>query len=224
VGAVKTRQQIAAEETQRVIVEAAAQLFLERGYHATSIGQIAAHAGVAVQTIYNSIGSKRDVLSRVLDFAAAGERAPLPVPQFMREQTERELDPIRIIEQLVEFWQGALPRTAPVFRIIRDAAGVDPDAATLDRDRAAQRLRNYETAARLLDRRGALRDGLTIDQAAAAIFTIGHPEPYRTLVLDGNWDDRQWATWARATLEAALIKTLPANASSVGRAFASESP
>jgi AcrR family transcriptional regulator len=205
-GAVKTRQQIAAEETQRAIVEAAARLFLERGYHSTSIGQIAQEAGVAVQTIYNSIGSKRDVLSRVLDFAAAGERAPVPVPQFMREQTEREFDAVRIIEQLVEFWQGALPRTAPVFRIIRDAAGIDPEAATIDRDRAAQRLRNYEIAARLLDQRGALRDDLTIDQAAATIFTIGHPETYRTLVLDGNWDDHRWAAWARATLEAALIK------------------
>jgi AcrR family transcriptional regulator len=206
VGAVKNRQQIAAEETQRVIVAAAARLFLEHGYHSTSIGQIAQEAGVAVQTIYNSIGSKRDVLSRVLDFAAAGERAPVPVPQFMREQAEHELDPIRIIEQLVEFWQAALPRTAPVFRIIRDAAGIDPEAATLDRDRAAQRLRNYEIAARLLDQRGALRDGVTIDQAAATIFTIGHPETYRTLVLDGNWDDHHWAAWARATLAAALIK------------------
>jgi AcrR family transcriptional regulator len=205
-GAVKKRRQIAAEETQRVIVEAAAGLFLARGYHSTSIGQIAREAGVAVQTIYNSIGSKRDVLSRVLDFAAAGEHAPVPVPQLMREQTEREFDPVRIIEQLVEFWQGALPRTAPVFRIIRDAAGVDPEAATLDRDRAAQRLRNYEIAARLLDHRGALRDGLTIDQAAAVIFTIGHPETYRTLVLDGTWDDHRWAAWARAALKAALIK------------------
>src|ERR1700681_2826242 len=106
--AVKTRQGIGAEETQQVIVQTAARLFLERGYHATSIGQIAAEAGVAVQTIYNSIGSKRDVLSRALDFAAAGERAPVPVPQFMREQAELEADPVRVIEQLVEFWHGAL--------------------------------------------------------------------------------------------------------------------
>ena len=80
---VKTRKQFAAEQTQRVIVEAAARLFLERGYLATSIGRIAAESGVAVQTIYNAIGSKRDLLSRVLDFAAAGDRAPLPVPQFL---------------------------------------------------------------------------------------------------------------------------------------------
>jgi AcrR family transcriptional regulator len=203
---VKTRQQIAAEETQRVIVQTASKLFFARGYYATSIAQIAAQAGVAVQTIYNSIGAKRDVLSRVLDFAAAGERAPVPVPQFMREQADGETDPLEIIGQLVEFWRGALPRTAPVFRILREAAAIDPDAATLERDRAAQRLRNYAIAARLLDERGALRDGLTIDQAAATIFTVGHPETYRTLVIDGTWDNPRWAVWARTTLEAALIQ------------------
>ena len=203
---VKTRQQIAAGETQQVIVQAAARLFLERGYHATSIGEIAAQAGVAVQTIYNSIGSKRDVLSRALDFAAAGERAPVPVPQFMREQAEGEDDPARVIGQLVDFWRGALPRTAPMFRIIREAAAIDPETATLERDRAAQRLHHYQTAAQLFDQRGALRDGLTVDQAAAAIFAIGHPEIYRALVLDGAWDERQWAEWARTALQAALLK------------------
>ncbi len=202
---VKTRQQVAAEETQRVIVEAAARLFVEHGYYATSIGRIASEAGVAVQTIYNSVGSKRDVLSRVLDFAAAGERAPVPVPQFMSEQAEREPDPRTIIAQLVEFWKGALPRTAPVFRVIREAAAVDPEAAALERARASQRLRNYALAAGLLAERGALHPGLTIDQAAATIFAVGHPETYRTLVLDGDWDDDRWASWVRASLEAALI-------------------
>jgi AcrR family transcriptional regulator len=206
VGPVKTRQQIAAEETQRVIVLEGARLFMQDGYHATSIAQIAAAAGVAVQTIYNSIGSKRDLLSRVLDFAAAGDHAPIPVPQFMREQSEGEPDPHRIIEQLVEFWQGALPRTAPIFRVIREAAAIDPQAAALERERSRQRLRNYAHAAELLDRRGALRDGLTIEQAAAAIFAIGHPETYRSLVLDGSWDTGEWAAWTSTMLHAALIK------------------
>jgi len=204
---VKTRKQLAAEETQRVIVEAASRLFLEHGYHATSISRIASEAGVAVQTIYNAVGSKRELLSRVLDFAAAGERAPVTVPQFMRERAESELDPRRIIAQLVEFWRGALPRTAPVFRIIREAAAADPEIAVLERGRAAQRLDNYRAAAQLLADRKALRPGITIDGAAAAIFAIGHPETYRGLVLDGDWDDDAWANWLQATLEAALLVT-----------------
>jgi len=204
---VKTRKQLAAEQTQRVIVEAASRLFLEHGYHATSISRIASEAGVAVQTIYNAVGSKRELLSRVLDFAAAGERAPVTVPQFMRERAESELDPRRIIAQLVEFWRGALPRTAPVFRIIREAAAADPEIAVLERGRAAQRLDNYRAAAQLLADRKALRPGITIDGAAAAIFAIGHPETYRGLVLDGDWDDDAWANWLQATLEAALLVT-----------------
>jgi AcrR family transcriptional regulator len=202
---VKTRKQLAAEETQRAIVEAGSRLFLEHGYHATSIGRIAAEAGVAVQTIYNAVGSKRELLSRVLDFAAAGARAPVPVPRFMREQAEAEPDARQIIAQLVEFWRGALPRTAPIFRIIREAASADPEIAALERGRSAQRLGNYRQAAQLLADRNALRAGLTIDGAAAAIFAIGHPETYRGLVLDGDWDIDTWATWLQATLEAALL-------------------
>ena len=190
-----------------MIVEAAARLFLEHGYHATSIGRIAAEAGVAVQTIYNAVGSKRDLLSRVLDFAAAGERAPVPVPQFMREQAESAPDPRRIIAQLVEFWRSALPRTAPVFRIIREAAAADPAIATLERNRSAQRLRNYRQAAELLADRNALRPSMTIDSAAAAIFAMGHPETYRALVVEGNWDDDAWVDWVQATLEATLLRT-----------------
>jgi len=201
----KTRTQISAEATQTAIVAAAARLFTERGYHATSIGRIASEAGVAVQTIYNSIGSKRDLLSRVLDFAAAGERAPVPVAQFMHEQAQREPDPRRIIAQLVGFWRGALPRTAPVFRVIREAAAADPEIAALERARAAGRLNGYRMAATTLAERGALRAGLTIDRAAAAIFAIGHTEAYRALVIDGDWDDDEWAAWVQATLEAALL-------------------
>ena len=217
----RTRQQIGAEQTQRVIVEAAGRLFFERGYHATSIGQIAAEAGVAIQTIYNSIGSKRDLLARVLDSTAAGDRAAVldfaaagdpaaaadraaaEVPQSTAERTP---DPERIISELVEFWRGALPRTAPVFGVIREAAGNDPEVAGLERERTANRLADYEAAAGLLERGGALRDGLTVRRAAATIFAIGHSEVYRALVIEGQWDDSLWGTWARNALKAALLR------------------
>jgi AcrR family transcriptional regulator len=185
----KARHQIAAEETQAVIVAAAARLFLERGYQATSVNQIGAEAGVAVQTIYNSLGSKRDVLERVLELAARDELA-----------TE-DPDPGRIVDH----WRRALPNIAPAFHLIRDAAAVEPAIAELERERAERRLADCETAAHELDRRGLLREGLTVRRAAATLFAIGHPEIYRELVLDGPWDDTLWATWARSTLTAALL-------------------
>ena len=49
---------MAAAETRREILDAARRLFAEHGYASTSVQQIAAESGVAVQTIYSSVGSK----------------------------------------------------------------------------------------------------------------------------------------------------------------------
>ena len=202
---VKSRREIAAEATQRVIVESAAKLFVEQGYAPTTITQIARESGVAVQTIYNSVGSKGALLSRVLDFAAAGDRAPRPVPAFMREQAEAEPDPRKVIAQLVEFWRGGLERTAPIFEVIRQAAALDAEIAALETQRAQARLKNYGTAARLLADRGHLRAGLDPDAAAAIIFSLGHPESYRLLVHRSGWSSDRWAAWVTDALAAALL-------------------
>ena len=202
---VKRARQAAAEATQRSIVEAAARLCGERGYHATSVAEIARAAGVAVQTIYNSVGGKRDVLSLVLDVAAAGPEAPAKVRQFMLERTEHETDPVKVIEALVDFWRGAVVRTAPVFRILREAAAVDPEAAELERARAAQRLRNYHEAARLLEQLGALRSGLGRSEAAAIIFALGPGESHATLRRELGWSVDVWCDWVRDALVAALL-------------------
>ena len=203
---IKTRRQIAAEATQRTIVLTASRLFLERGYMATSIGDVAREAGVAVQTIYNAIGSKRELLSRVFDLAAAGEEAPTPVPVFMHERAKGATDADEIVRQLVEFWRGGLARTAPVFGVIRQAAALDPEVATLERQRAQQRLKNYRQATGLMDDLGALRPGLSAEEAAATIFAVGHPDIYRFLVLEQGWQPERWARWVEATLTAALLR------------------
>ena len=195
-GSIASRSQIAARETRRVIIDGAARLFGERGYHGTSLGLIASEAGVAVQTIYNSVGAKHDVLSAVLDLTAAAEEVPV----------RSESDPRRIVAALVEFWRASLPRTARMARVAREAAATKPQAAALEHARTVRRLRGCADVARRLADRGALRTGLSVDHAAAAIFAIGHPETYRTLVLDGTWPDERWSAWAQAALEAALLQ------------------
>ncbi len=151
---VKRRQQIAAKPTRRSSW-LHLTLFFADGYHATSIARIAAAAGVAVQGSITPSGSRAILLSRVLDHAAAGERAPVPVPTFMREQAEAENDPAQIIDHLVKFWQGA-PQTHRA-RLPGDPGGSHGRSKRLPplkSERAAQRLHNYQIAARLLKERG----------------------------------------------------------------------
>jgi AcrR family transcriptional regulator len=202
---VNDRRALAAEATRQAIVEAASRLFLERGYTGTALAAIAREAGVAIQTVYNSIGSKRDVLARVLDYAASGEHAPTPPGAFALAQGADEPDARKSLDQLVEFWREARARTAPFYEILRQAAALDPEAAEFERARAVERYSSYRAGAQLLADRGALREDLTIDDAAAIYFATGHPEVYRSLVVEGDWSPEQWARWIRSTLEAALL-------------------
>jgi TetR/AcrR family transcriptional regulator, regulator of autoinduction and epiphytic fitness len=60
----RQRQALATQAlaTQALIVDTARKLFLERGYHTTTIEMIAAEAGVAVSTIYAVFRNKGGIL------------------------------------------------------------------------------------------------------------------------------------------------------------------
>jgi AcrR family transcriptional regulator len=58
--------QQASEELVRHILDVAAELFIEQGYPATSIEQIAAGAGSGKQTIYRRFGSKESLFNEVI--------------------------------------------------------------------------------------------------------------------------------------------------------------
>src|SRR5687767_11182338 len=68
-----------ARETRRRILDAARELFLEQGYGATTISAIASRAGVAVQTVYAVFGSKRQLLSDLVDVSIVGDDLPIPM-------------------------------------------------------------------------------------------------------------------------------------------------
>ncbi len=54
-------------ETTRLAVEdAAVELFMEQGYHATSMRQIADHAGLALGGIYNHFSSKDELFEAII--------------------------------------------------------------------------------------------------------------------------------------------------------------
>ena len=54
------------ERTQTQILQAAMRLFIDHGYHGTSMRQIAAEAGIALSGIYNHFASKEDIFLAVL--------------------------------------------------------------------------------------------------------------------------------------------------------------
>lgn len=54
------------ERTRQSIVDAAHDVFLEKGFHASSMRQIAKRAGLAVGGIYNHFDSKEDIFAAII--------------------------------------------------------------------------------------------------------------------------------------------------------------
>jgi AcrR family transcriptional regulator len=54
------------ETTRLAIEDAAIELFMENGYHATSMRQIAEHAGLALGGIYNHFSSKDEIFEGII--------------------------------------------------------------------------------------------------------------------------------------------------------------
>ena len=69
-----SRRREAAERTRLAILAAARALFVEHGYAGTSVQQIAARAGISVDTVYASVGRKPQLLLAVHDMALGGRR------------------------------------------------------------------------------------------------------------------------------------------------------
>ena len=54
------------ERTRQAIIEAAYVLFIEQGFHGTSMRQIAERAGLALGSIYNHFASKEDIFDNLV--------------------------------------------------------------------------------------------------------------------------------------------------------------
>ncbi|KGJ78586.1 hypothetical protein GY21_06580 [Cryobacterium roopkundense] len=202
---VPTRRALQADATRTEIVSAAGRLMVHNGYVATSIADIAAEAGVAVQTIYNSVGSKAEILAAILERVAAQSDAPDLVSASMRDKIDGARNASEIIRILAAWCSVVNERTAGVLRVVNEAAVVDPDVAKFARRQDVTRLLGYsEVAAALRVRRG-LRAGLSDHESAAAIWAIGHPQAFRTLVLEVGWSVSAYREWLEKTLHGALL-------------------
>ena len=203
-----TKRAEQARATRRRIIGCARQLFLGQGYAATTLDQVAAAAGVAVQTVYFHFGNKRTVLKEVMDVAAVGDDEPVPLLDrpFVQAVAD-EPDPRRAVGIWLETSRTIFGRVAPLLSVVRDAAGADPEMAEQWRVNEGQRYIAHRSLAELLAAKGdALRPGLTVDEAADVIFTLLSPEVYLLLTAVRGWPPARWQDWAADTIARAILR------------------
>jgi AcrR family transcriptional regulator len=194
-----------AQETRRRIVEAAHDLFVEKGYGVTLMPEIASKAGVAVQTIYFTFGNKRSLLKEVVDVAIAGDFEPVATmarPWFRASLAAATAD--EMLRALVQGTCRVLERVAPIYQVIEAASAADPEIADLWSFDADPRHTVQTAAAKVLVGKPGARPGLTADHTADLLFGLLSPELYRLLVRHRGWPSQAYEQWVYETLRAQL--------------------
>jgi AcrR family transcriptional regulator len=187
------------------VVEAAGDLFRERGYAATTIDAISERSDVPAPTVYRLFSSKLGILRALLDTSIAGDDQPVPIqerPEVAALLAESGAE--KVLRGFVSVAVGINVRSNDLYRILSSAATSDPGAAELFAEYQRQRAKGQGRVARSLARGGALRPGLRERDAADLIHALASPELYRLLVVDRGWSQERYETWLTSTLTTQL--------------------
>ncbi|MGZ8631355.1 MAG: TetR/AcrR family transcriptional regulator [Actinomycetota bacterium] len=200
------RRRAQALATRAAVVAAARAMFVDRGYGATTIGAIAARAGVSSETVYALFRTKRGLLAAVVDASIAGDDEPVPVLERPWVHALRdEPDVERRVRLLARGGRAILERIAPIHRMLVGAAAVEPGAAEVLERYTGQRLEGQRALVRIVAGDAPLRPGVSMRAAVDTVFAIGSPETYSLLVDDRGWTPGRFERWYADTLIRLLL-------------------
>jgi AcrR family transcriptional regulator len=188
---VSQRRALQSAQTRADIVAAAARRFVERGWKATTVAAVAAAAGVAVDTVYASVGGKAALLAAAKDAAKDTGEAMFERPEYRQlgeGPRERRLAlAARLIAEVNE-------RTAGLDAVWREAAAGDPAIAA-------------QLSEREEGRRADLAYGLTLvlgdrpdDTTLDGLWAITAPDAYAKLTGRG-WSRTGYQEWLAGTMD-----------------------
>jgi len=193
-----------AARTRARILDAAAELFVERGYGRTTMKDIAERAAVARDTVHTVFGGKAKVLTSLIDLRLVPDESVANITERPELQAVKdEPDPRRQIEAFAAFIAGVSTQLRPVFEILRTASAVEPEMADVFDEMDRYRLKNMHAYARWIAARGPLR--VSTRRAGEIIWTLASPDVARMLCDELGWTEAQHATWLADTLVRTLL-------------------
>ena len=199
-----TGRRQAAARTRVAILDAARELFTERGYAATPMTAIADRAGVALDTVYAAAGRKPELARLLIETAISGTDQAIPAEQRGYVQAiQTAPDAASKIAIYAAAITAIAPRLAPVLGIIQQAAYAEPELARLWNEIAERRAANMRRFVADLATVAQLR--LDLDQAANIVWATNATEIYQLLVGQRGWSPQRYErfladTWHRLLL------------------------
>ena len=114
-------------------------MFLENGYAATTMPAIANAAGIALDTVYATVGKKPALFRLLVEMAISGSDKAVPAEarDYVRA-IRAEPDAARKLQLYAAALRAIQPRLAPLIRVLQGAAPLDPELDVLWQNTPAQ--------------------------------------------------------------------------------------
>ncbi|MCS5717947.1 TetR/AcrR family transcriptional regulator [Herbiconiux sp. CPCC 205763] len=188
-----------AANTRQRILDAAAACFARSGYAGTSLADIAAEAGVSVETVKLS-GPKRALLLAAFEQAFAGSEGPQTIAERDVGRGILQLEDDQVVAGFVHFVAEANRRTSGLWAGFLSAASSDALVRQELDDLLLRRRADFLAAVAEFERRGligpVLDDGSRRELADILSF-VASPESHEQLVTQSGWSMERYEAWLR---------------------------
>jgi AcrR family transcriptional regulator len=192
------RRQQQAAQTRADVLDAAVRLFAEHGWSGSTLAMIAGEAGVAVETVYSTFGSKKRLLRAAMDVAVVGDAEPVA---FADRPETAVLDRGTLEQRVkggVRLNADVVARSLGVWQAILEAATGDPEVEAWRADLEAGRRVEVERSLRRIV--GKPVPATIVDIA----FVILGPDAYRSFTVDLHYERAAYET----RVSAAIVRLL----------------
>ncbi|WP_412541159.1 helix-turn-helix domain-containing protein [Longispora sp. K20-0274] len=194
-----------AAATRARIRDAAARLFVEGGYVATTMRQVASAAGVGERTLYDAYPNKAALFTHTLGVAIVGDEQDVRVLDRPEMTAARQqADPRAAITQLIAYTADLLDRAGDLIMVSVEAAGADPDMRAAADAGAAATHKVHLALTTALHQQGSLRAGLDPTAAADILYALASPHMHQLLRRHRGWPVERYTAW----LENAAVREL----------------
>lgn len=166
-----------AARTRAALLDAAGTVFSSNGYASTSVGDIAAEAGVSLGAFYQYFRDRADVLAALVGEGA--QRMLDDAAQVWRPNEGRE-GVRRVLHAFVTHYRA----TSKFQRVWEEVTHVDGDLASLRRELVRTYTAAVESALRAGQEEGSVRADLDVVGAAVALTSMVDRTCYLRFVFD----------------------------------------
>jgi len=184
-----------AARTRRLIIDAAAEVFAERGYAGATMRLVAARAGVSVESV-QGVGTKAALLVQAFKQAYAGAdgwRSILDEPDLLAIMSLE--DTREAIAEYAAFIAAANRRSAGLWPAVRTASVSEPGVAAAVSELLALKRQDFLTGIGWYVGRGIVDAGADPGAVAPYLYVLTSQETYDQLVHDWGYTVEAYTRW-----------------------------